>query len=172
MTTVINLFAGPGAGKSTIAAGIFFELKTKNIKCELVTEYAKDMTYEERQTTLRDQLYMLAKQNQRIRRLQNKVDYIITDSPLLLGLAYTPEDYYEHFQPLVLEIFNSYDNLNVYINRVKPYQNYGRNQTEVQAKEKDRIIYEILRYNKLEHIIVAGDLQAPSTIIDYLGLID
>jgi len=40
-TKVINLFAGPGAGKSTTAAGLFAEMKRANVDVELVTEYVK-----------------------------------------------------------------------------------------------------------------------------------
>lgn len=35
---VINLIAGPGAGKSTTAAGVFSRLKFNDINCELVTD--------------------------------------------------------------------------------------------------------------------------------------
>lgn len=42
---IINLWAGPGSGKSTIAAYVFSKLKMKNINCELVTEYAKQLVY-------------------------------------------------------------------------------------------------------------------------------
>lgn len=45
-TIVVNLFAGPGAGKSTGAAYIFAMLKMHGIDCELVTEFAKDKTWE------------------------------------------------------------------------------------------------------------------------------
>jgi hypothetical protein len=172
MTKVINLFAGPGAGKSTTAAGLFFELKTRNIKCELVTEYAKDMTYEKRFNTLQDQLYILAKQNQRIKRLQGVVDYIVTDSPLIIGLAYTPKDYFLTFKPFVLDLFNSYNNENVFLMRTKKYQSYGRNQTEAEAKEKDEDILNLLAYIRKSHIMVQGDKDAPTTILKYLGIFE
>jgi adenylate kinase family enzyme len=41
MSKVINLFGGPGCGKSTLAARIFSILKLKDISCELINEYAK-----------------------------------------------------------------------------------------------------------------------------------
>ena len=114
MTKVINLFGGPGAGKSTTAAGLFYEMKVRDIKCELVTEYAKDMTYEKRTNILSDQLYILAKQNRKLIRLVGEVDYIITDSPLLIGLMYVPVNYYAQFSSLVHEIFGSYNNTNFF----------------------------------------------------------
>jgi hypothetical protein len=169
MTKVINLFAGPGAGKSTTAAGLFHELKCRDIKCELVTEYAKDMTYEKRQNILSDQLYILAKQNRRLSRLVGHVDYIITDSPLLLGLAYVPGDYYSSFEPLVTEIFESYDNQNIVLLRRKKYQAYGRNQTEEQAIEKDNLIFDLVMH-KYPTMCIPGDREAPTSIIKYLGI--
>jgi tRNA uridine 5-carbamoylmethylation protein Kti12 len=166
MTKVINLFAGPGAGKSTTAAGLFFHLKSQNIKCELVTEYAKDMTYEKRHNILTDQLYILAKQNRRLSRLVGTVDYIITDSPLIIGLAYVPDNYFPSFSNLVSEIFNSYDNCNYFIKRNKPYQKYGRNQTEEEAKEKDIFIRNLLMSEALPFKEILGTKE----ILEDLGL--
>ena len=45
---VINFFGAPGSGKSTIAAGLFFEMKMKQMNVELVTEFAKELCYSER----------------------------------------------------------------------------------------------------------------------------
>ena len=39
---MVNFYAGPGSGKSTMAAAIFSRLKWKDVNCELVTEFAKD----------------------------------------------------------------------------------------------------------------------------------
>ena len=44
---VVNLFAGPGTGKSTAAAQIFQALKWQRFSCELVTEFAKEKVWEE-----------------------------------------------------------------------------------------------------------------------------
>ena len=84
---VINLFGGPGSGKSTTAAALFSNLKRLDFKCELVTEYAKDVEYEGRSNIFEDQLYITAKQNRRLKRLQDyhiSLDYAITDCSLLL----------------------------------------------------------------------------------------
>jgi len=37
MTLVVNLYGGPGTGKSTTAAATFAELKMAGINCELVS---------------------------------------------------------------------------------------------------------------------------------------
>jgi tRNA uridine 5-carbamoylmethylation protein Kti12 len=136
---VINLFAGPGCGKSTTAAGLFFLMKHEGYRVELVTEYAKDITWADRCKELNDQLYITAKQNHRQFLLRDKVDYCITDSPLLICLVYArmmPSS----FAPLVKDLFQEYDNLAVTLKRVKPYVVFGRTQTEEQARELDRQI--------------------------------
>ena len=45
---VVNLFAGPGSGKSTTCAGVFAKLKLAGVNCEMALEYAKDKVWEER----------------------------------------------------------------------------------------------------------------------------
>jgi ABC-type glutathione transport system ATPase component len=55
-TIMVNIYGGPGCGKSTTAAGVFTLLKIHKIDCELVTEFAKDLTWENRHKTLENQL--------------------------------------------------------------------------------------------------------------------
>jgi len=142
---VINLFGGPGVGKSTIASGLFSLMKKQRLNVELVTEYAKDMTWERRLNVLQDQLYVTAKQNRRLARLiDHKVDWVITDSPLPIGLLYTPEDYYSNYKPFLLEVFNSYNNVNFLIERRVKYDTTGRNQNEYEAKLIDEKLRKFL----------------------------
>lgn len=143
MTLVINLFAGPGAGKSTTAAGVFHQMKKAGLSVELVTEYAKDRVWEEHYSVFSDQLYLLAKQNRRLRRLIGKVDYVITDSPLLLGQAYATADI-DAIKYITTWAFNKYDNLNIFIKRTKPYDTRGRNETYDEALEVDEKVYKLL----------------------------
>lgn len=137
---VINFIAGPGAGKSTVAAGLFHVMKRAGDNVELVSEYAKDMTWEERGNILLDQMYILAKQNRRLKRLEGKVAYTITDSPLILGMIYAAPSYYQNFLPLVREVYDSYDNELFMIERTKAYKKVGRNQTKEEAIEIDKKI--------------------------------
>lgn len=62
MLEVISLWAGPGAGKSTTVAALFNLMKRERYSVELVTEVAKDCTYEH-SVRLGDQLSVLAEQN-------------------------------------------------------------------------------------------------------------
>ena len=65
-TLVINLFGGPGCGKSTTMARLFADLKTMGYNVEMVSEFAKDLVYEMRQETMKDELYIFAKQHHRL----------------------------------------------------------------------------------------------------------
>lgn len=49
---IINLYGSPGSGKSTAAAYIFSKLKMKGVECELVTEVAKDLVWDENSKAL------------------------------------------------------------------------------------------------------------------------
>lgn len=90
MTTVINIFGAPGSGKSTTAAGIYYNLKLQHAHCEMVREYIKNWSWEGRKPGKYDQLYILGKQAKYESNLYGKVDYIITDSPIILS------GFYEH----------------------------------------------------------------------------
>jgi len=144
---VVNLFAPPGSGKSTMAAHIFAKLKWANINCELVTEFAKDLTWENRQKTLENQLYVFAKQHHRLNRLKEQVDVVVTDSPLMLSIIYNDKycgNNFKHLNSLVLEQHFKFNNYNIFINRKKPYNPIGRNQTEKETIEIGMEIKDLL----------------------------
>lgn len=138
---VCNFFGGPGAGKSTMAAALFAELKFCGINCELVQEYTKENEWEGRTGKIRQaQDYIFAKQHFRLSRLIGEVDVIITDAPLMLSQIYMPKDYLPSLSSVVLEAHRRFDNLNLFVHRTKVYQEAGRSQTYDQAVEIDKAI--------------------------------
>lgn len=147
---VINLFAGPGSGKSTTCAGLFSKLKLAGINCEMVLEYAKELVWENNLETLDDQIYIFAEQLHRLNRLKDKVDVIITDSPLLLSIIYNKSNSL-YFNRLVKEQFNKFNNINYYIKRNNVFNPAGRIQNLKQALEKDIEIYNMLLNNKINY---------------------
>lgn len=166
---IINFAGAPSAGKSTSAAATFAAMKLAGYNCELVTEYAKDVVWRESYRTLEDQLYILAKQNNKLHRLSGKVQYVVTDSPLFLALVYSREDYYPSFNKLALEIFNSYDNFNVFLNRVKPFNPVGRMQKT--GEESDLVavkVKTVLTQNNIPFIEMDGDEKVAGNILAHL----
>lgn len=154
-TLVINLYSGPGAGKSTLAAWIFAKLKQLEINVELVTEYAKDKVWEESYGILNNQIYMFSKQHHKLNRVLGKVDVIITDSPIMMGVCYDLEDNLE-LKKLVYSEYLKMNNLNYFLNRTTNYEEIGRNQNLEEAIEMDKIIYQhLLDYDiQIKHIDV------------------
>lgn len=166
-TVVVNLFGAPGSGKSTGAAYIFSKLKMLGINCELITEFAKDKVWEENPSVFKNQLYILGKQSFKMSRCKDKVDVIITDSPLFLSAFYNSE-FSGTFNELVYEVFSSYHNLNWYIRRAKPYSNIGRFQSE---EESDKIADQLI--NLLDDYGIAygridGDIEDYNYVVNYV----
>lgn len=134
-TVVINLIGAPGTGKSTVASELFAKMKWLGYDVELVSEYAKELVWEQRNETFKNELYLFSKQHQRMFRLNGKVKYIVTDRPLILSLFYNRKygDNSEAFENIVLQEINKYENINVVLERMKPYVEKGRNQTEEES---------------------------------------
>ena len=163
-TLIINLFAGPGAGKSCAAAYIFSKLKMAGINAEYVTEFAKDKTWEENQKVLNCQFYISGKQAFRLARVYGKVNVAITDSPIILGSFYTNE---EHIKTACIGEDKKYKNqLNYFIERKKPYNPSGRNQTEAEAKEIDVKVRATLDKLGKHYVSVEGTLEGYDWILN------
>ena len=146
-TLIVNLYGGPGTGKSSGAAYIFSKLKMAGIDAEYVTEFAKDKVWENNTEAFKCQFYISGKQSFRISRCFGKVDVIITDSPIRLGKIYADLIGRPQLGLACLEEANQYpagSTLEIFLNRVKPYNTNGRNQTEEEAKEIDKTLRELL----------------------------
>lgn len=166
--TVINFFGGPGTGKSTTAAELFALMKKRNMKVELIHETAKDYVWERWSHIFREQDYIFAHQHRQQRRLVgHDIDFVVLDSALLLGLFYTPEDFPPSFKVFLRDVFDSYDNLNIYLQRNPdiPYVQAGRNQDELQAMQLDRDVHEYLQMTGVPfYTVTAGD-EAPMEVL-------
>jgi len=166
-TIVVNLIASPSSGKSTIMADVFAKLKWAGVDCEIVTEFAKDLVWEDRQETFKDETYIFAKQNHRLFRVNGKVDVIITDRPLILTSLYNNKYGLKskELDDLVLSTFNSYDNLNYFIVRKKKYNPNGRNQTEKESDEIAVELLELLKKDNIPFIKIDGTTEASDIIM-------
>lgn len=163
-TLNVNLFAGPGSGKSTTAAAVFARLKKAGVNCELVTEFAKDKVWEGNSKIFLDQCYIFGKQHWKMSRLQREVDVVITDSPLLLSLVYN--DKYESLPALALEAHRGMDSLNFFLNRTKPYNPKGRHQDEDGARALDSKILDMLITHDVDFVAVPGNEAGEDWVFD------
>jgi deoxyadenosine/deoxycytidine kinase len=167
MTKVINIFGAPGAGKSTLAFGLAYRLKLKGCHVDIAHEYIKEKLYEGTPYPFHDQLYTYAKQNKKLNQLNNKVDYIVTDSPSVQCVAYAEKEP-DIYRQMALDYFNQYDNLNFYIERTHEYQPSGRNQTEEQAKLVGERILTTLNELEIPYTILPANI-ALEKILEILG---
>ncbi len=161
---IINLFGGPGIGKSSIASGLTYKLKKKHINCDNPYEFPKLLAWDENYSAISDQLYVVANQHRGIVKSYGKVDYIILDSPILLSLIY--KDYYnskresdypsklyrESFDNMILDMHNGYDNINILLKRGKGKHNdKERYHNLEESKELDSIIQESLDFHNIKY---------------------
>lgn len=104
-------------------------------------------------------------------RLNGKVKYIITDRPLILSVFYNKKygDNSNTFKNLVLQEVNKFKNIDIFLNRIKPYVQKGRNQTEEESKEFTLEMFNIVKEHcpDLKVIDAIQDI-ASNYIIDLL----
>jgi len=154
-TLVINAFGGPGAGKSTAAFHIVCALKKKGYIAEYVPEYAKDLVWDGRMDlldgSLLNQSYILKEQKARVDRLIGKVDFVVTDSPLLLNGIYLkncPEK--KGYIKAVVNLVNQYSNFNFFVERDKTsFETEGRIHNLDESLKKDQEILNMLKDNQM-----------------------
>lgn len=169
-TKIINIFGGPGVGKSTIATGIFSKLKQNSISCELVSEYAKEITWEETQVLLQNQIHLFAEQFRRQYRLLDKVDFVICDSPLLLNSIYFKhfleksqkkyftDDYISLASSFFDETFDEFNNINFFVHRNDKYHTLnGRVHSIEESKKIDSSILDSLSIYDPGHYVCKGE---------------
>ena len=179
MSKIVNLFGGPGIGKSSIAAGLTYKLKKKHITCDNPYEFPKMLAWDENHSAIRDQLYVLANQHRGIVKSYGKVDYIILDSPILLSLVY--RNYYrsneypatlysDSFDNMVLDIHNQYDTLNIVLNRSEGIHNEKeRYQNLEQSKDLDWAIENTLIQNNISYTKVDVNDDTVNNILSILS---
>lgn len=180
MTKIINLFAGPGAGKSSIASGLVYKLKKNHISCDNPYEFPKLLAWDENYSAIQDQLYVIANQHRGIVKSYGKVDYIILDSPILLSLVYKtaykgdtyPSKLYRHsFDNMILDIHNQYDNINIFLKRSSDlgYNEKERYQTYNESVELDNKIKNMLdTHNITYHEVKVGNKTVNKIIENFI----
>lgn len=158
----INLFAGPGAGKSTMAAYLFYELKQCQFNVEYIQEYVKGWAYEGRRVSGFDQVYLFAKQI----RMESVVlssgdNIIITDSPMDLNVAYGRIYGFKSWHCLrgILEHYDcEYPSTNIVLDRGDcPYNTEGRFEDYEQAINVDEEIINYLDTSMIPYSTVRYD---------------
>lgn len=156
MTQVINLFAAPGVGKSTLSAGLFYKLKHAGINVEMSREYAKDLVWSDRLRAMDDQIHIFGEQHHRLFMLQKDVDVVITDAPILMQLMYS-QGYPSCFADTVKWAFDKFNNNNYLLTRTKAYNPKGRRQTLEESDAKQVALVDILAKYDIQYKVTTGN---------------
>jgi nicotinamide riboside kinase len=172
---VINFYGGPSAGKSTMSAQLFGIMKAQRLNVEYVPEFAKELTWK-KSNSLDDQLYVMGNQHHMIYTLRDQVDFIITDSPMLLTLHYSGmgmskfgsadrELVVNGINAMALALYSMYDNADFYVVRGnRKFIQAGRNQNEEQAKGIDMSVKFLLDQYKIDYTTVNQVDQVAETL--------
>lgn len=158
-TIVINAFAGPGAGKTTSCLEVAEKLKKQGFVTEYVQEYAKELVYDNNLIMLdghyEHQFAILNEQMKRINRLYGKVDFIVTDSPILLNNTYLNEDknteVYSAYSDSVNKLYGLYNNFNYFVERdTSVFEKEGRIHNLEQSIAIDNELKNMLHNNQID----------------------
>jgi hypothetical protein len=148
-----------------VAALLFAQMKMKGLHVELVREYVKLWAWSGKQVRPTDQIYLLGKQSAYESLLYGKVDYIVTDSPVMLAGAYA-EWHSGGAGEYVTAAANSYCKiakesqgvkfLNYVLHRSKAFDPRGRYETAEEAERFDEFLKDYLAKNNREFLILHG----------------
>ena len=167
---VINMFGAPSSGKSTNSAGLAYELKKDGFKVELVTEFAKELCITRTEHLLENQIWVFGNQYHKMKYLSDDLDFIITDSPIMLSAWYGKKYNYqfESLYPLVKEVHDSFDNINIFLKRAHNWDAYARVQTEQESEEDSINLQEFLKSNGISFEIFETGRYLPAILKKYI----
>lgn len=151
-TLVVNLFGGPGAGKTTCAWEIASKLKKLGYVTEYVGEYAKELVWDNRgdllDGSLKNQTMLYEEQKRRVERLVGKVDFIVTDSPTILSLVYLKEPN-AGFENRIKKDFAKHHNFCFFVERGSRFETQGRIHNEQESRAIDVEIKDLLEKSRI-----------------------
>ena len=166
---VIDIYGTPGSGKSTLAAFVFSQLKIREVKCELVTEVAKDFVWDENAKALANQAYVFGSQFYKLTRIEGSVDVAVVDSPLLLSNLYNINDRLgSSFYKMVSEVSKSFDCLSYFLPVIenKLYDDVGRIHNEETSKKLSDTILMLLGNCNVDYKILGHDENSMMSVVD------
>lgn len=144
-------------------------------------EFPKALAWDNNQSAIQDQLYVLANQHRGIVKSYGKVDYIVLDSPIILSLVYRnmyegtsyPSTLYssDHFDKLVIDIHNQYDSINILLERSDSgiHNNDERYQNLEESIKLDNKIEETLINNNIPYHKIKVGNNTVKKIVKLLG---
>lgn len=156
------MLGGSGIGKSTIAAGLYYHMKLAHKNVELVREYVKLLAWQGIKPGQYDQVNIFGEQCKLEHALYGKVEYVVTDSPIVLAPIY---EHFYHGDSMMEEAAikflnksskNNVEQLNIVLARGKDYDTEGRYQTLEEAMKVDKMVLDFLHKYEMDYIVIDG----------------
>lgn len=165
---LVSFFGGPGSAKSIMAADVFSKLKWQGRSAELTMEYAKSRVYEKSTWTLENQIYILGKQHHMTFRLYGQVEFVISDSPYLMGIVYD-KSRDENLRKLIVSEYFKYNSINFFLERdEKSFEKSGRLQDLEQSIEIDNSIRFLLDEEHISYTSIKSCPENAQVIVEMI----
>lgn len=156
-TRHLHIYGAPGVGKSTLAAVIYAEMKLAGISVELVQEYAQEHVWAGTLDSLL-QGHITLEQIRREEALIGKVDWIVTDSPPLLGPAYADIGQDERLRHRVMDLTDGWRTNSLFLTRGPirdaEFEQEGRIHNAKESAVLEKRIQRIMQISGIEATLV------------------
>ena len=166
-TLCVNLYGGPGTGKSVQQALVFARLKIWGVDAMMSMEAAKRYVYSHSKE-IKTQEGLFGIQLTELELLNKHVEVIVCEAPLLFNIIYDKAYGNSENTDLHRNVSNKYkqfNNMEFLLTRTHEYQQEGRYQDENGAIEVDNIIRNVLRDNGVSPIEIAPYEENAITIV-------
>lgn len=170
---VVNLYGGPGCGKSTTAALVFAHLKIAGVVAEMARETAKFEVWAGNSAALECQPFLFSRQLLKLQVLDHGgCDVAVSDSPLLLSAIYG-DMLPPTFREFVESCNDQWPSLDFRLARTKTFEPKGRLHTEAQAIALDNRIEDLLddvgiKFSHISGGTVIGANRIVDKVLEYL----
>lgn len=166
---VVNAFGGPSAGKTTLASTLYGRMKQLRMSAGFAQEYAQEKVH--RGESLHNQFEITGEQYRRIETLYGERDFVITDSPVLLGAMYQWE-YGDDlrfntratflaksaFEQYLIRLHNTLISYNIFVDREgRDFVQEGRLQDLEESKRIDGLIQTIMKDNQIPYTVLSAE---------------
>ena len=176
----IAIVGPPGAGKSTLAAGLFYNLKVMGMKVEWIPELIKTKVYEgvdfskdgfDIANTLKQQSF-----EEIFEKARHKIDFLVIEAPLCNGYFYS--SFYKKKDEAVIlkkiaeKKINTYDII-FFMERLdsEKYVQFGRKESREESEQLQKHIKKELKNIDYKGKVVSVNLKTPiSEVLKHLNL--
>ena len=150
----INLYAGPGGGKTTFALDLTIRLKKAGYHGEFVEETYKDRVFSHYTHSWNDQLLFFAEQwKKETIRLEEESCVTVTDCPILMSAfyaQYNDQSIAQNLFDMARTLEEKYPSINIFLLREDNHHtNFGRNHGLDESKEMDESIIHMLHRERM-----------------------